>query len=93
MMQRTRSAQSDRGAPVQEVESATPLTSAETVDRLRKARTTPGWTLSQVSVASTASRPPSVAIEPGARAVQLDELQCLAECYGTGAIESLSGGS
>ena len=61
-----------------------PLPSVEIGDRLRKARRAAGMTQSQASAAIAVSRPTLVAIERGTRSARADELQSLAECYGTG---------
>ena len=63
---------------------AYPLTSAEIGDRLRKARQAAGITQAQASAAITVSRPTLAAIEQGTRRLKTNELQSLAECYGTG---------
>ena len=69
---------------------AFPLPSVEIGDRLRKARQTAGMTQSQASAAVAMSRPTLVAIEQGIRRAKANELQSLAECYGTGLNRLLS---
>lgn len=67
-----------------------PLPNVEIGDRLRKARQAAGMTQSQASDAVAVSRPTLVAIEQGARRAKAEELQSLAECYGTGLNRLLS---
>ena len=69
---------------------AYPLPSVEIGDRLRKARRAAGMTQAQASAARAVSRPTLVAIEQGARRAKAEELQSLAECYGTGLNRLLS---
>ena len=69
---------------------AYPLPNVEIGDRLRKARQASGLTQSQASAAIAVSRPTLVAIEQGTRRAKAEELQALAECYGTGLNRLLS---
>lgn len=69
---------------------AYPLPNVEIGDRLRKARQAAGMTQSQASHAIAVSRPTLVAIEQGSRRAKAEELQSLAECYGTGLNRLLS---
>lgn len=69
---------------------AYPLTSAEIGNRLRKARRAAGITQAQASASITVSRPTLAAIEQGTRRLKTNELQSLAECYGTGLNRILS---
>ena len=67
-----------------------PLPNVEIGDRLRKARQAAGMTQSQASHAIAVSRPTLVAIEQGSRRAKAEELQSLAECFGTGLNRLLS---
>lgn len=72
---------------------AYPLPSVEMGDRLRKARQAAGMTQARAAAAIAVSRPTLVAIEQGARRAKADELQSLAECYGTALNRLLSPGA